>query len=119
MKKSLFAFPASLLLLCACAGEDRSGEQPFPPTVRTYSCVVDSGRCTMAGVIEASPNSRVRKRGFYYGNDTLRIDLPSADSTAYFTAVADSLRPGTYYSVAYATNGMGTSTGDTLYFEMP
>lgn len=30
--------------------------------------------------------------------------------------MTDSLGAGEYYAVAYATNGMGTSVGDTIYF---
>ena len=120
MKWPLVFLSASLLILfSACSGEDRSGEQPFPPTVRTLSCTVEADSCTMVGVIDASPNSSIRKRGFSYGNDTLKVNLPSTDSLAVFTAVADSLLPGTYYAVAYATNGMGTSYGDTLVFVVP
>ena len=33
-----------------------------------------------------------------------------------FTAVTDSLSAGTYFAVAYAKNGVGTSYGDTIHF---
>lgn len=102
--------------LVACSGEDRSGEQPFPPTVRTLSCEAAGDSCMLTGVVDAAPNSRVKKQGFWYGNDTLKVELVSADTVPLFRAVADSLLPGRYYGVAYATNGMGTSYGDTLYF---
>ena len=106
-------------MMCACSGVDRSGEQPFPPTVRTLSCEVAGDSCILTGIVDAAPNSPVRQQGFWYGNDTLQMELISADSLAYFHAVADSLLPGRYYGVAYATNGMGTSFGDTLFFVVP
>ncbi len=114
--QKILVLAVAALLLSACRGEDRSGEQPFAPTVRTLDAVVDGDRCTMAGAIEASPNSTVLARGFNYGNDTLRLEILSADSTDIFQAEADSLLPGEYFMVAFATNGVGTTRGDTLRF---
>ncbi len=115
MQKLLFLL-AAMLMFSACRREDRSGEQPFAPTVRTLDVVVEGDRCTMAGAIDASPNSAVLARGFNYGNDTLRLEVLSSDSTEIFTAEADSLLPGEYFMVAFATNGIGTTRGDTLHF---
>lgn len=109
----------ALLALTACSPEDRAGEQPFAPTVVTLSAVVSGDSCLMEGQVVLSPNSTIRARGFYYGNDTLSVDTLSADSTDIFTGVTDSLGPGRYYAVAYARNGVGLSTGDTLYFVVP
>lgn len=105
-----------LVALAACNPEDRSGEQPFAPTVCTLSATVEGRSCTMAGAIEASPNSDVLKRGFNYGNDTLRLEVVSEDSTDVFEAEVDNFLPGDYFAVAFATNGVGTSRGDTLRF---
>ena len=52
------------------------------------------------------------------GNDTLRLEVESTDSTARFVALTDSLKPGQYFVVAFAQNGVGTSYGDTLYFQI-
>lgn len=73
--------------------------------------------CVMEGVIVSSPNSKVTGRGFYYGNDTLRIQVVSNDTlTTTFRESIDSIAPGDYYVYAFATNGMGTRYGDTLTF---
>lgn len=118
--------PISIIMACAaliafvmgCSGEDRSSEQPLVPTVKTESCTVIADSCRMSGVVLKSPNSPVVKQGFYYGNDTLKKNVNSKDSVAVFKAVTESLLPGRYYYVAFATNGVGTSYGDTLQFEI-
>lgn len=123
MKKQFFLplLPAALALLAAaCSGEDRSGEQPFPPTVRTLGAYAQGDSVRLTGEILSSPNSKVVGRGFYYGNDTLRVQVVSNDTlTDTFTEVVDSLRPGYYYAYAFAANGMGTTNGDTLLFYIP
>lgn len=113
-------------VLCwACAGEDRSGEQPFAPTVKTYSFSLDSDSATLVGIITASPNSPVTKRGFLYGleaTDSTKatsVTLASADTTDAFRASTPILSAGRYYALAFATNGIGTSYGDTLRFVIP
>lgn len=114
--------PLLLLLfgaMAACHPEDRSGEQPLPPTVRMVDYQVVADSCLLTGEVTASPNSRVRERGFHYGNDTLRLEVQSADTVALFQAHTQPLRPGRYFVVPYATNGVGTATGDTLWFVMP
>ncbi len=109
---------AGMWILAACHPEDRSGEQPFAPTVKTLSAEVAGDTCRMEGQVVLSPNSRVTGRGFYYGNDTLQLDTLSADTTDHFTATTRRLRPGRYYVVAYARNGIGLSTGDTLHVDV-
>ena len=103
-------------VLTASCGEDRSGEQPFPPTVQTLSAVAEGPRATLAGLVTASPNSSLKACGFKYGNDTLRAEVQAAEPLPSFSAETDSLGAGRYFAVAYAQNGMGTSYGDTLYF---
>ncbi len=111
-----------LLLICAtgwlaaCSPDDRSDEQPFPPTVETLSPMVQEDAITLQGHITASPNSRIIRRGFRYGSETLENNIESTDSTEVFTATINSLESGKYHVAAYATNGMGTSYGDTLTF---
>lgn len=105
-------------LAASCEGEDRRGEQPFAPTVRTLPTVVGKHDVQMVGQILTSPNSKVIACGFHCGNDTLKLSLP-ADVASEFKLNVNTLEPGRYYVVAYATNGIGTSTGDTLYFDMP
>lgn len=102
--------------LGSCKGEDRSGEQPFAPTVRTLDAYAEGDSVRLTGEIVESPNSALRGRGFIYGNDTLRVLVVSEDTTDLFQAVADSLEAGSYYAHAFATNGVGTSFGDTLQF---
>ena len=102
--------------LAACSPDDRSDEQPFPPTVETLSSIVQGDAVTLQGHITASPNSSITRRGFRYGSDNLQNNVESTDSTDVFAATIDSLEPGNYHVAAYATNGLGTSDGDTLTF---
>lgn len=117
MKKYIWGI-GLLCTLIACHPEDRSNEQPFAPTVRTLTTEVQGNVCLMTGQIDASPNSRIRKRGFKYGNDTLRLEVVSEIETDLFQAYTEELLPGEYFMVAYATNGVGTSMGDTLRFQI-
>lgn len=105
-----------LALLTACMGEDRSGEQPFAPTVKTLDAVAAGDSALLRGQVLTSPNSDVTACGFNYGNDTLRKSVVCAEATTLFEAYTDSLGAGTYFAVAYATNGIGTTYADTVYF---
>jgi len=105
----------SFLLFASC-GEDRSGEQPFAPTVESVSAEVVADSALLTGHVVSSPNSSLTACGFYYGNDTIDASCAAPAPTETFVAVTDSLGAGDYYAVAYATNGMGTSLGDTIYF---
>lgn len=113
----IFLLSAIAPLLASC-GEDRSGEQPFAPTVESISAVVDGCTATLEGAVTASPNSTLLGCGFVYGNDTLTITL-TLEAQTHFYALADSLASGSYYAVAFARNGIGTSYGDTLTFLIP
>ena len=98
-------------LTVACSGEDRSGEQPFAPTVETLSAEVMGDSCLLRGAVTASPNSSLRGVGFAYGNDTC---------TELFQATTRPLQAGRYFAVAFAENGVGKTIGtDTIYFEIP
>ena len=103
--------------LSGCMGEDRSGEQPFAPTVETVSAVADGPTARMEGLITASPNSTLLDCGFRYGNDTI-VFSAVAELQDRFFAETDTLKAGTYYAVAFARNGVGTNYGDTLWFEI-
>lgn len=108
------------VLTAACSGEDRSGEQPFAPTVQTLSAEVMGDSCLLRGAVTSSPNSSLRGVGFAYGNDTLRLTAVSTERTELFQAVTKPLHPGTYFAVAFAENGVGKTIGtDTIYFEIP
>lgn len=115
MKRSAYLLLLVLTLLVSC-GEDRSGEQPFAPTVKSMSAVTEADSAYLSGEVTASPNSTLTECGFAYGNDTLRASCKAPAPTMSFTAVTDSLGPGRYFAVAYARNGVGTSWGDTIYF---
>lgn len=108
------------MLITACKGEDRSGEQPFAPTVQTLSAEVVGDSCLLTGAVTASPNSSLRGVGFAYGNDTLRLTAVSQECTELFQATTQPLQPGCYFAVAFAENGVGKTIGtDTIYFEIP
>ena len=107
----------SILATCVAAcGEDRSGEQPFAPTVQSISAEVRADSAILTGRVTASLNSTLQECGFAYGNDTLRATCKATAPSEQFTAVTDSLSAGTYFAVAYAKNGVGTSYGDTIHF---
>ncbi len=104
--------------LTACNPVDRSGEQPLAPTVETVSAVAEADSALLSGRVTASPNSDLKACGFDYGNDTLRATAEAASPDVLFSAFTDSLGPGTYYAVAFARNGVGTSYGDTIHFSI-
>lgn len=121
--------PALTLLAATAAGitsscnpVDRSGEQPFAPTVETSSATTGGDSVKLVGRVLTSVNSDILSTGFAYGNavnDTLRKTVKSDSlliSAPSFAAVVDSLGAGDYYAVAFATNGVGTSYGDTIHF---
>ena len=106
-------------ILTASCGEDRSGEQPFAPTVETLSAEVMGDSCLLTGAVTSSPNSSLRGVGFAYGNDTLRLTAVSDSCAALFQATTQPLQAGRYFAVAFAENGVGKTIGtDTIYFEI-
>ena len=116
-------FPTLVLLAiaagaAAACGEDRSGEQPFAPTVQSVGVEVKQHTAVLTGAVLASPNSSLKECGFAYGNDTLRAKCTAAEPAATFTAETDSLGAGHYYAVPYASNGVGTTYADTLFFDI-
>ena len=117
--KTLAYIVGMTLLLTACSGVDRSSEEPFAPTVRTHFANVEDEVCNFRGEVVSSPNSTVTERGFYYGNDTLRVQiLVELSDETVFEATTPEMKAGDYFVYAYATNGMGTSYGDTLSFSI-
>ena len=116
-------FPSLVLLAIAASaaaacGEARSGEQPFAPTVQSVGVEVKQHTAVLTGAVLASPNSSLKECGFAYGNDTLRAKCTAAEPAATFTAETDSQGAGHYYAVPYASNGVGTTYADTLYFDI-
>lgn len=117
---SLFSFFLFLLLTATYScGEDRSGEQPFAPTLRFLSITIDGDSALLTGEVLSSPNSTLTECGFIYGNDTLRATTVAPAPTTRFTAATDSLGSGDYYAVPYAKNRVGTSYADTARFTIP
>lgn len=114
----LVAAVTGLSALTACNPVDRSGEQPFPPTLESVSATVEGNVCLMTGRILTSVNSDILKRGFNYGNDTLRIEVESTDETDLFHATTRPLEPGRYFMVPFARNGVGITRSDTIYFRI-
>ncbi|MEG1579954.1 MAG: hypothetical protein RR386_01690 [Bacteroidaceae bacterium] len=119
MRKQISSLLSLLALVAftSCSGEDRSSEQPLVPTLHTLSTTVKADSCTLQGQVMSSPNSTITHCGFKYGTiGTAGHTLASTDTTAVFIATTPSLKAGTYFGVAFATNGVGTSYGDTLHF---
>ena len=118
MKYSLHLLFISTIL-AACSGEDRSGEQPFPPTVAGVGCTVEGNIATLKACVTSSPNSSLKQCGFYYGNDTLRLEAKAAEPAVEFSAQTRELEAGRYFAIPYAQNGVGTTKADTMWFEIP
>ncbi len=114
--KRLIYYIALPLFLGACNPVDRSGEQPFAPTVQTLDAQEVGDSVRLKGLVLTSLNSDVTDCGFHYGNDTLRLTVKAPAPTTTFSACTDSLGAGAYFYVAYAKNGVGTGYGDTLHF---
>ena len=112
----IFILLQVICILSSCGGEDRSGEQPMKPKVKTLSTEVVGDSCVVVGMVEESLNSRVVRRGITYGNDTLRAESLATDTLETFHASTQRLLPGTYFVAAFAENGIGISYGDTIYF---
>ena len=119
MKTSIYIFAAllSVSLFSSC-GEDRSGEQPFAPEVQTLGYETEADSVILYGKVLSSPNSTLRQCGFTYGNDTLRLKAVAAEPAEEFKAATRRLESGAYFVAAYAQNGVGTTYGDTIYFQI-
>ncbi len=107
---------SAALLTLSCSGEDRTGEIPYAPTVRIDPVIIDSNRATLQGTVLSSPNSSLVACGFFVGNDSLKKELRCESPSVVFRCQADSLTAGCHFAVAYAKNGIGQTTSDTLWF---
>ncbi|MBQ8099207.1 MAG: hypothetical protein IJ244_06755 [Bacteroidaceae bacterium] len=108
-----------MVMLCAaCSGEDRSGEQPFAPTVAMLDAYVEGLSVTLYGRVLASPNSSLSSCGFKYGNNEGVSTITCEKAEEFFRAQVDSLEPGRYFAAATATNKIGSSQSDTLWFQV-
>jgi len=119
MSRSIWYVVLAVLLpvvLGGCAGEDRSDEMPRVPEGVVTSVTEQGDTCVLNGTVGVSHNSSLTECGFYWGNDTLAHHVEAAEAAYSFSALVDSTADGTYYAVAYATNGMGTTYGDTVHF---
>lgn len=119
MTRQLFVVALCTLLFGACSGEDRSGEEPFAPVVRMDTAVVDGDSLRLSAVVLSSPNSSLTACGFVVVGDTLRLTIQADTVAMRFTAATARPASGNYGVVAQATNGMGTTTSDTLHFSVP
>ncbi len=103
------------LTITSCSGEDRSGERPLAPYGVSVITVETGDSCILKGHVEESHNSSLTKCGFYWGNDTIKY-TETAEAGYDFMDTVTSEDVGRYYAVAYATNYIGTTTSDTVYF---
>lgn len=132
--RTLLFLPVILLfaaVLSSC-GEDRSDEQPFAPTLSEVATErTDTGVITLYAQILSSKNSHLTACGFIWGDSvethTLSLDSVPVISTSPhvspsmsvgFSATIDSLTPGNYFVLAFATNGIGTTRTDTVFFSI-
>lgn len=108
-----------LFSISSCTGEDRSNERPLRPTVSTKSVSLQNNSCTFVGEVLSSPNSSLKSCGFSFGTKSTQQQITINNPTAIFTATIDSLKTQQrYFAVAFATNGIGTSYGDTIWFQL-
>ena len=93
------------------------------PVIITNSAtnvITDGG--TLNGNVTSDGNSTITGRGFYWSStdnspDSNDIVEPVSGSTGNFNKILTGLESNkTYYFRAFATNGEGTSTGETLQF---
>lgn len=132
--RNLYFLPVIICLttLIVSCGEDRSDEQPFAPTLSalTATQTADS-TVTFSAQILSSKNSSITACGFIWGDSTDTYthaldSLPAVSTSphitpsqaASFSATIDTLAPGTYFALAYATNGIGTTRTDTIIFSV-
>lgn len=116
-----FLCSLSVVLLCllsACAGEDRSDERPRLPEGVAVSVEEQGDSCNLNGVVGESHNSSLTACGFYWGNDTLSNEVDMDSASFKFSTLVGNVGSGTYYAVAYAKNGVGTTTSDTVFFNI-
>lgn len=106
------------LLNLSCSGDDRSGEIPYAPTLRIDQPVIEGNSVTLRATVLSSPNSSLVACGFFVGNDLQEEELKCDTPSTVFSCRADSLDPGSHYAVAYAKNGIGQTTSDTLRFSI-
>ncbi len=94
------------------------------PTVRTETATASScgSAATVSAVVEVHGESGLTERGVCYSaspNPTVAdrkvVDPGTADN---YTCNLSGLVPGTIYVCAYATNGVGTSYGNQLIFDV-
>ena len=123
MRKFYFTIITLVALLCVTVSASAT---PFK-AVYLELTVNETGRGKVYMKTEDPDNPQTRKSEDAVikcvigenGNDTLRLEVQSADTVALFQAHTQPLRPGRYFVVPYATNGVGTATGDTLWVVMP
>lgn len=114
----MLLFVLAVVMLAGCSGEDRSDEMPRVPEGVVCTAAASGDSCRLTGVVGESHNSGLLSCGFYWGNDTLSNEIEMDSASYAFSAVVDSLQAGSYYAVSYATNGMGTTLSDTVYFRI-
>ena len=118
MKILSLIFPFLLLLIFPSCGVDRADEQPLAPTVQMVSAISEGDSCLLVGQVMSSPNSSITAVGFFVSGDSLSVKVPSDSAEWIFRASYSGLQEGMYEVYPYATNGIGTTTGDTLRFEV-
>lgn len=112
----LYILP-SFILLSACNGVDRSGEQPFAPTVETLAAEAAGDGVLLNGRVIDSPNSDVLECGFLYGNDTLRVKLKSEEVSLLFSAYATRCRMETTTPWLMLATGWGRAMATRFVFK--
>ena len=97
-----------------------------PPSVSSAAAgSIAALSAVLNGNVSNAGTSAVTARGFVYSTMSMTLEigadgittLSSGSGTGLFSATAENLSPGTtYYFRAFATNGTGTSYGETLSF---
>lgn len=82
-------------------------------TVRTDSAQTDSAQTYIRRYFTAADSHTLALDSVPVISTSPHITTIEAVS---YSARLDSLAPGTYFSIAYATNGIGTTRGDTVVF---
>ncbi len=105
-----------------------SGNCNYPPTVQTQGTeeVLDN-TATISGMIESENGEPITSSGIIYGTtpginfeaeNTLHTESNPVASEGEFSVTLANLEPATtYYARAYATNTLGTSYGEEIFFK--
>ena len=125
MKKNSFILILFITIFCSCNKDDLIWDLKKFATISTISATnISNTSVTINGEVKYDGGSTVIQRGVCWStnqNPTIADNITSNGSgSGSFTSYITSLNANTtYYSRAYATNGVGTAYGNQINFTTP